>query len=1400
MMIEPVTAVALLLGWGGTVAANLVSGIAGNEAHRGYLAILEKAMDRRIDPKTGLPRNHDLMHAANDALSASFQVLLLRLSSASGERKPLLPQFGTLWHETPLARWVAAVAKASKKAPFGSILEQSLDPKDISVSRCLEEGHICGQIQPLLVSGVTRWLNQIGRLHDAPAEWEPLLENGWKTGDQQVTLAMAFCLFFRENLKGQEKVFRIHVADVLAELRQNVSGLQRAFESKLDEELGPIHATLADMKTLLVGFNDQLSDIRSSQDDIASAQEARANEREREMRELLAEYFGGLFRILAAENGNGRSARAGSTSPDSHSSSTEVLARFLESERAKSAVVHLPLIASNGLPLVLQLGDLRIDLPLIVSHEHASRPDSTSCAWRGKDPTWIHDHLRNSHTWALMVDRSQYSEDIARDCLIQSRLTSGSRTVILGAPGCGKSTLLEWIARHYVKTYGSDAESETPESSLTDLPRISWLPILILCREWGRSGRPVPDQLSALLRDHFSGLQFSPTDTEILIAHVEDLLDEGKVLLLVDGLDEFHDPQIRLSFAEFLASVSCRFPRSTLVVTSRVIGFQAVQQAMTAGFDHLVVGPLDRNAKDGFIQKWGSVMKWDSTRLDQTIKSVCDRRRLAKLTDTIFMLALVIQIQSDKMPERQVDIYRRSVELMIQRRRSHHTQPVVPNELLPHLEFLAFEMGTNGTQRIHQNKVVAIFDRLRELEDEAVLSTRSPTDLLQLCIDSIGLLNIVGTEMDSRGYERPLIQFFHQSFQEYFSSQAMIHGRGSMAVSSLVDRLQNLLSTIELRDNEIILSGNKKFVESVFADSWQETIRQFIADLPTHEADNAIELLLPDASTPARELRARSIFALQCLADEPRVSDRVLNRVLDAVIENLEEVDCFGNKNRTMMDDTIEAIGKSELGEPLRNRLIEEFISVEGPLRMRAGLAYYKAAGKGNFSLDGDKIEATLKDAKMRMESSEVPMRVATALNLLDLFFSEDGKLGGLQPEHRSEFIDMLLGGLSRDPATIAASVWALVWFTGAKLRSHSVPLAHGDEVMAGSAVTLLPEQLDRVESLMRQGEVDSRFVPLATLLFSRNANVIPVMSQYDWAYSIAVVADGGKARRDLPAPVPSEMGGTKEWLLSILESSKNPKILASTAMVLGSFGVFVPQMVPPLGDTFRDNSQPEEYRDEAWAYLAMIGDAAARDIIESAADESLAGGDDYLRFRGFLGLLLLDDVELLAKQIRKMQPDTDLFAYAYGMGGSRDPRGISLLQELREDPDERISNAAKKALAKPWASLGDPEPGAATSSVSERLLSSVETLKLRTSKLIMTYRARDERSNDFFAYILSDEAGVRRMKSDFLGQIAGAAKDYGEVIYADFVKDPDDKAKDFLKKWLKKNKGTSLDEGTSTD
>lgn len=198
------------------------------------------------------------------------------------------------------------------------------------------------------------------------------------------------------------------------------------------------------------------------------------------------------------------------------------------------------------------------------------------------------------------------------------------------------------------------------------------------------------------------------------------------------------------------------------------------------------------------------------------------------------------------------------------------------------------------------------------------------------------------------------------------------------------------------------------------------------------------------------------------------------------------------------------------------------------------------------------------------------------------------------------------------------------------------------------------------------------------------------MVDQHDWIYALAVIADGASPRRDLPLPRPAGRPAPVGWLGDLLNAGLHPDYSCRVAQALGSFGVFVSEMVPPLRFLFtnRGHRFGDADRDEALVYLGMIGTPEVVPILIEAADTPPGpDNDDYLYSRGLFGLLLLDDVDVLAEQIRKAPPHLDLNAYAYGLAGSRDPRGRVLLERLRHHSDERVRAAVARACAAPWMS-----------------------------------------------------------------------------------------------------------------
>ena len=78
--------------------------------------------------------------------------------------------------------------------------------------------------------------------------------------------------------------------------------------------------------------------------------------------------------------------------------------------------------------------------------------------------------------------------------------------------------------------------------------------------------------------------------------------------------------------------------------------------------------------------------------------------------------------------------------------------------------------------------------------------------------------------------------------------------------------------------------------------------------------------------------------------------------------------------------------------------------------------------------------------------------------------------------------------------------------------------------------------------------------------------------------------------------------------------------------------------------------------------------------------------------------------------------------------------------------------------------------------------------VKFRRAEQVVVYRSQFA-GIAYFAYILCNHDGYRKIEEDFAAQTSRASlSEYGEVIYMDMLESPDDKALAFLKEWEEKN------------
>ncbi|WP_220741548.1 NACHT domain-containing protein, partial [Shewanella schlegeliana] len=177
------------------------------------------------------------------------------------------------------------------------------------------------------------------------------------------------------------------------------------------------------------------------------------------------------------------------------------------------------------------------------------------------DDLFILPSFNTSGTSAENYDTEQQALQIKNNISVAKLLASRPRQFILGDPGIGKTTYLHWLAislAHHRSNY--------VKQSIGPL-----LPILLRVRDFKSYLATACDseQFIANLK-HYLGSLGELLKLELLTQ----AMDNGQVLLLVDGLDEIGNTEIQ-NLGRSLATLFNRFPSIKCIMTARVVGFDA---------------------------------------------------------------------------------------------------------------------------------------------------------------------------------------------------------------------------------------------------------------------------------------------------------------------------------------------------------------------------------------------------------------------------------------------------------------------------------------------------------------------------------------------------------------------------------------------------------------------------------------------------------------------------------------------------------------------------------------------------------------------------------------------------------------------------------------------------------
>ncbi|MFJ4710866.1 HEAT repeat domain-containing protein [Streptomyces sp. NPDC088785] len=459
-----------------------------------------------------------------------------------------------------------------------------------------------------------------------------------------------------------------------------------------------------------------------------------------------------------------------------------------------------------------------------------------------------------------------------RQSVLSLLAAPGNRCVVLlGDPGSGKSTVARYVALtllatgepprpvtaddppHPITTATASHPPATATATALDA-LAGTLPVIIELRRfaetrWHQAG------FEELLR-HLHGEEGLCVPFEVLRV----LLDQGRALLVLDGLDEIFDRRLRREMGRRIAEFARANPLARIVVTSRTVGYEdAVLD--DAGFGHHLLQDLDPAQIETFVRRWYAIAcphdLAAAERLSRRLTGALRRsRQIGELAGNPLLLTILAIIgRRRSLPRHRRGVYAHAVSVLVAhwdldaKLLDEILPPAVadvlgPEERMDLLEFLACRMqegrsGIAGNQ-IHSAELHAVFREFLARHGLPEPDVRAGARAL--------VAHLWRRDFILARYGGDMYGFVHRAFLEY------------LAARDIVARYRDRRSWTDIGD---LL---RDVVTPHVADpSWREVLLLLAGQLNDDEAAAMIEHLL--------DLYRRSadpgvlVLAARCLAE-----------------------------------------------------------------------------------------------------------------------------------------------------------------------------------------------------------------------------------------------------------------------------------------------------------------------------------------------------------------------------------------------------------------------------------------------------------------------------------------------------------------------------------------------------
>ncbi|MET9626085.1 NACHT domain-containing protein [Lentzea sp. NPDC006480] len=370
----------------------------------------------------------------------------------------------------------------------------------------------------------------------------------------------------------------------------------------------------------------------------------------------------------------------------------------------------------------------------------------------------LHNSIRLPH---IGVSRAvRYNQLYVRPDIIsddQFRLGApGDRTVILGDPGAGKSTLAAKFA-HDIARDGSGR-----------------VPFLVVLREFTGTF----DQGGHDLLHYLEMVSQAPYNVKAPPDAVEYLLRTGQAVVVLDGLDEVVQTELRRRVAALVEGFAHLYPLVPIVVTARRIGYEEAPLDKDRFATAHIQEFSDEQVKT-YVRRWFVLDEATSPaeRKRLTDSFIEDSDQIVELRSNALLLALLCAMYSSDryLPRNLAQVYERCAVMLFEQWDAKRGIPL-PLKFhgrlrgaVQHLAWTMFTAPESGRAQ-SRTRIVNILTRyLEDKLDDHDESIATAEQFLAFCTGRAWILTDVGAT-DTE----PQFGFTHRTFLEYFAAEYLV--------------------------------------------------------------------------------------------------------------------------------------------------------------------------------------------------------------------------------------------------------------------------------------------------------------------------------------------------------------------------------------------------------------------------------------------------------------------------------------------------------------------------------------------------------------------------------------------------------------------------------------------------